>query len=106
MGNDNNDKNKIRRKKVSSSSTKPTASSRKSTKNSSQKTKSISKSSKKDKFKIFRTVGVTLLVMLVLGVAVSTALVFVALKDVEPVTKAALDKKLTQLQNFYIVMDL
>lgn len=93
MGNDNNDKNKIRRKKVSSSSTKPTASSRKSTKNSSQKTKSISKSSKKDKFKIFRTVGVTLLVMLVLGVAVSTALVFVALKDVEPVTKAALDKK-------------
>lgn len=31
--------------------------------------------------------------MLVLGVAVSTALVFVALKDVEPVTKAALDKK-------------
>lgn len=95
----NNDKNKIRRKKVSSSSAKTAESSSKSTKSSSKKTKSVSrsgkvsKSGKKDKFKIFRATGVTLLVMLVLGVAVSTALVFVALKDVEPITKAALDKR-------------
>lgn len=93
MGNDNNDKNKIRRKKVSSSSTKATHAPRKSTKVSSKKTKNVSKSTKKDKFKMLRTIGVTLLVMVVLGVAVSTALVFVALKNVEPVTKAALDKK-------------
>ena len=93
MRNDNNSKNKIRRKKISSSSTRPTGSSSKLPKNSSKKTKSISKSSKKDKFKIFRTIGVVLLVTMVLGVAVSTALVFVALKDVEPMTKASLDKK-------------
>ncbi|MEG2983202.1 MAG: transglycosylase domain-containing protein [Peptostreptococcaceae bacterium] len=91
MGNDNNDKNKIRRKKISSSSTRPTASSNKSSKSSSKN--STRKPNKKDKFKVLRTIGVTLLVTLVLGVAVSSALVFVALKNVEPITKALLDKK-------------
>lgn len=99
---DNNDKNKIRRKKISSSNTKPTVSSSRSSSNKSTRTnikansskpKRVSKSQKKDKFKIFRTVGVSLLVLGVLGVAVSTALVFVALKDVDPITKASLDKK-------------
>ncbi|MDU4493657.1 MAG: biosynthetic peptidoglycan transglycosylase, partial [Staphylococcus warneri] len=92
MGNYNNDKNKIRRKKISSSSTKTTASSSKSTKTSSSKN-STRKPNKKDKFKIIRTIGVALLVTLVLGVAASSALVFVALKNVEPITKALLDKK-------------
>lgn len=99
MGN-NNDKNKIRRKKVSSSSTKTAGSSSKSNKISSKKTKSVSKPGKKDKFKILRATGVTLLVMLVLGVAVSSALVFVALKNVEPVTKAALDKRVNTVTEF------
>ncbi|MCR1850518.1 transglycosylase domain-containing protein [Paeniclostridium sordellii] len=92
MGNYNNDKNKIRRKKISSSSTKTTASSSKSTKTSSSKN-STRKPNKKDKFKIIRTIGVALLVTLVLGVAASSALIFVALKNVEPITKALLDKK-------------
>jgi penicillin-binding protein 1A len=91
MVNDKNDKNKIRRKKVSSSSTRPTTSSKKPTKNSSKK--STKRSNKNDKFKVLRVIGVALLVTLVLGVAASTALVFVALKDVQPITKALLDKK-------------
>ena len=91
MVNDNNNKNKIRRKKVSSSSTKTTNSSKKTTKSSGKKI--TSGSNKKDKFKVLRAIGVALLVTLVLGVAASSALVFVALKDVQPITKAALDKK-------------
>ena len=91
MVNDNNNKNKIRRKKVSSSSTKTTNSSKKSTKSSSKK--SNGGSNKNDKFKVLRAIGLALLVTLVLGVAASSALVFVALKDVQPITKAALDKK-------------
>ncbi|WP_373599631.1 transglycosylase domain-containing protein [Paraclostridium bifermentans] len=91
MGNVNNDKNKIRRKKISSSSSKPAPSSKKTVKSSNKK--STSRSNKKDKFKVLRAIGVTLLVVLVLGVAASTALVFVALKDVQPITKALLDKK-------------
>ena len=107
----NNDKNKIRRKKISSSNTKPTGSSsrtssnnrtssnkttrtRTSTKTNISRPKNVSKPRKKDKFKIFRTAGVSLLVLGVLGVAVSSALIFVALKDVDPITKAALDKKI------------
>ncbi len=91
MGNVNNDKNKIRRKKISSSSPNSTTSSKKTVKSSNKKNNR--RSNKKDKFKVLKAIGVTLLVMLVLGLAVSTAFCFVALKDVQPVTKALLDKK-------------
>ncbi|MGL5507649.1 MAG: transglycosylase domain-containing protein, partial [Paraclostridium sp.] len=101
MGNDNNnDRNKIRRKKVSSSSNSSTTQSKttSSNRNSSSKTSnsrtSKRKSRKKDTFKTLRALGVLLLVILVLGVSASTAMIFVALKDVQPITKAALDKKI------------
>lgn len=95
MGNDNNnDRNKIRRKKVSSSSNSSSTTSKTTTSNRSKSSRSSKrKSRKKDTFRMLRVLGVTLLVVLVLGVAASTAVVFVALKDVQPITKAALDKK-------------
>lgn len=96
MGNDNNnDRNKIRRKKVSSSSNNSTTQKKSTTSNRSSSSRtSRKKSRKKDTFKTLRAIGVLFLVLLVLGVAAGTALVFVALKDVQPITKAALDKKI------------
>lgn len=96
MGNDNNnDRNKIRRKKVSSSSNSSTSQNKTTTSSrSSSRRTSKHKSRKKDTFKTLRAIGVLLLVVLVLGVSASTAMIFVALKDVQPITKAALDKKI------------
>ena len=91
MSNDNNENNKIRRKKVSSSTNKN------STSKNINATKSKTKSSKKkDKFKAFRVAGIVFLIMLVVLSAAGTGLVFASLRDVQPVTKALLDEKTYQ----------
>ncbi len=85
MNNDNNENNKIRRRKVSSSTNnKPNPS-------STSKNKPTKK--KKDRFKALRVTGVVFLVSLVILSALGTGLVFASLKDVQPITKAYLDKK-------------
>lgn len=90
MSNDNNEnKNKIRRKTVSSSN--------KKTSTPSKNNKKMPAPSKKnDKFKFLRVAGIIFLVLLVVGVAGGTGLVFASLKNVEPVTKALLDEKTYQ----------
>ncbi len=94
MSNDNNEnKNKIRRKTVSSSNNKANTSNKNNKKRPAQKTVP---SKKNDKFKFFRVTGIIFLVLLVIGVAGGTGLVFASLKNVEPVTKALLDEKTYQ----------
>ena len=90
MSYDNNEnRNKIRRKKVSSSSNQT---SQKTSRPSSQK--SLPKTNKKkDKFKFFRVSGIVMLVLLVVASAVGTGLVFSSLRDVKPVTEALLNEK-------------
>ncbi|HSQ90514.1 transglycosylase domain-containing protein [Romboutsia sp.] len=90
MSNDNNEnKNKIRRKKVSSSTNKSSS--------PTPSNKDRYKSSKnKDKFKFLRVAGIVFLVLLVVGAAAGTGLIFASLKNVEPVTKALLDEKTYQ----------
>ncbi|GAA3643235.1 transglycosylase domain-containing protein [Asaccharospora irregularis] len=91
MSYDNNDRNKIRRKKVSSSTSKSSSTSSKT----QNKKKSKSKS-KKDKFRYFRSAGVIFLILLVVGSAGFCGLVFASLRDVEPVTEALLNEKTHQ----------
>ena len=93
MSYDNNeDRNKIRRKKVSSSSNQTSQkTSRPSSKKSLPKT-----SKKKDKFKFLRVSGIVMLVFLVVASAVGTGLVFSSLRDVKPVTEALLNEKTYQ----------
>ena len=93
MSYDNNEnRNKIRRKKVSSSSNQTSPkTSRPSSKKSLPKT-----SKKKDKFKFFRVSGIVMLVLLVVASAVGTGLVFSSLRDVKPVTEALLNEKTYQ----------
>ena len=96
MSNDNNENNKIRRKKVSSSASKNTTS-----KNSNTKSSRPKSSKKKDKFKILRVSGIVFLAMLVFLSAAGTGLVFASLRDVQPVTKALLDEKTYQTTEIY-----
>ncbi len=86
MKNNSND-NKIRRKQTSTSNSK-TANKSTISKNNPQKP-----SPKKDKGKPWRFIGICLLVILVVASAAATALVSSSLKDVQPVTKAELDKR-------------
>ena len=86
--NNNDDKNKIRRRKVTSSNTDVNKNTSKDNyKKVSSKPK---KQRKRSKFKIF---GMVILFMLVTGVAVGSALVFSSLRDTEVITKALLDEK-------------
>ena len=101
MSNDNNENNKIRRKKVSSSNNKNTNSrninsTSPKTKSSKPRTSKPRTSKKKDKFKVLRVTGIVLLAMLVIISAAGTGLVFASLRDVQPVTKALLDEKTYQ----------
>ena len=91
MSNDNNENNKIRRKKVSSSANKNSSS--KSTNSRKPKTKS---SKKKDKLYILRVLGIVVLAILVISSAAGTGLGFASLRDVQPVTKTLLDEKTYQ----------
>lgn len=81
MRNNEND-NKIRRKQASTQ-----------TNQSTNKTTKPKPSPKKDRGKTWRFLGVLVLVFLVVLSAVGTAFVSSALKDVQPITKAALDKR-------------
>lgn len=88
--NNNDDKNKIRRRKFNSSQSNKDE-------NETQDKKDYKKISskpkvrrKKSKIKIF---GMAILFMLVIGIAASSALVFSSLRNTEVVTKAVLDKK-------------
>ena len=88
MSRDNDDKNKIRRRKVSSSKTDVT---KNTSKNDYKKVSSKPKKHRKrSKIKIF---GILILFMLVTGVAVGSALVFSSLRDTAVVTKGVLDQK-------------
>ena len=88
MSRDNDDKNKIRRRKVTSSNNDVN---RKTSKNDYKKVSSKPKKRRKaNKLKIF---GVLILFMLVTGVAAGSALVFSSLMGTETVNKAVLDKQ-------------
>lgn len=88
MSRDNDDKNKIRRRKVTSSKTDVTKNTQKNDyKKVSSKPK---KHRKRSKIKIL---GILILFMLVVGVAVGSALVFSSLRDTQVVTKSVLDQK-------------
>ena len=101
MSNDNNENNKIRRKKVSSSNNKNTNSrninsTSPKTKSSKLRTSKPRTSKKKDKFKVLRVTGIVILAILVILSAAGTGLAFASLRDVQPVTKALLDEKTYQ----------
>ena len=101
---DRNDKNKIKRRKVSSSdkTSTPQSSSSSSNRSSNKKSKSSSKSSNKSgRFKGAKTVGVVILTVLVVGVAIASGVVFASLRNTEPVTKALLEKKTYQTTELY-----
>lgn len=95
--NNDNDKNgnKIRRKKVSSSSNSNKPVNRNSA-NKTRSTKNKNKPKKSDKFKRLRVFGIVFLVLLVVGAAGTAGLVFASLRDVSPVTEAVLDKQTNQ----------
>ena len=97
MNNDNDkNKNKIRRKTVSSSTNKTSSSTNRPSSSTPTNITRSKSSNKKDKFKFLRVTGILFLVLLVVGAAGGTGLVFASLKNVEPVTKAFLDEKTYQ----------
>lgn len=93
MGRDNrDDKNKIKRRKVSSSDKTSTS---QTTSNSSSNKKTSSKKSS-GRFKGVKTVALVFLVLLVVGVAAVSGVVFASLRNTETINKAYLDKKTYQ----------
>lgn len=99
MGRDNrDDKNKIKRRKVSSSDKINTSQSSSSSSNSSSSNNRRKKTSKKSsgKFKGVKTVALVFLVILVVGVAAVSGVVFASLRNTETINKAYLDKKTYQ----------
>lgn len=102
MGKDNrDDKNKIKRRKVSSSDkrTTPQPSSTSSTSSNSRSSNSKRKTSNKKgsgRFKGVKTVALVFLVILVVGVAAVSGVVFASLRNTETINKAYLDKKTYQ----------
>ena len=103
MGRDNrDDKNKIKRRKVSSSDSKNTTkSSTSSTSRSSNKNSKTSSKKNSSRFKGAKTVGVVFLTILVIGVAIGSGIVFASLRNTEPVTKALLEEKTYQTTELY-----
>ena len=67
----------------------------------SNKKNSRSSNKKRDRFKTLRAIGTVFLVLLVVGAAGGTGLVFASLRDVAPVTKALLDEKTYQTTKIY-----
>lgn len=102
MGRDNrDDKNKIKRRKVSSSDKRNTsqASSKSSKSSNSSRTSSKRKTSSKKRsgrFKGVKTVALVFLVLLVVGVAATSGIVFASLRNTDTINKAYLDKKTYQ----------
>lgn len=99
MGRDNrDDKNKIKRRKVSSSdknNVPQASSSSSSSRNSSAKRKTTNKKTS-GRFKGVKTLALVFLVVLVVGVAAASGIVFASLRNTETINKAYLDKKTYQ----------
>ena len=99
MGRDNrDDKNKIKRRKVSSSDKRTTSQSSSRSSNSSSSSSKRKTSNKKSsgRFKGVKTVALVFLVLLVVGVAAGSGIVFASLRNTETINKAYLDKKTYQ----------
>ena len=94
MGRDNrDDRNKIKRRKVSSSDKKISPSYSSGTNNSSSTKKKTSSTNKKSgRFKGVKTLGVVFLVLLVVGVAGASGVVFASLRNTVTVNKALIDE--------------
>lgn len=96
MSNDNNEhKNKIRTRKISSSNSQTSKNLNRPSQTSNKKV-SPKSNKKKDKFKWFRVAGILMLLILVIGSALGTGLVFSSLRNVKPVTQALLNEKTYQ----------
>ena len=96
MSNDNNEhKNKIRTRKISSSNSQTSKNLNRPSQTSNKKI-SPKSNKKKDKFKWFRVAGILMLLILVIGSALGTGLVFSSLRNVKPVTQALLNEKTYQ----------
>ena len=102
MGRDNrDDRNKIKRRKVSSSDRNTTSqtSSNSNTSSNSSRSRSQKKVSNKKgsgRFKGVKTLALVFLVLLVIGVAGASGVIFASLRNTETITKAYLDKKTYQ----------
>lgn len=91
MGRDNrDDKNKIKRRKVSSSDKETTS---QSSKNTSSNNNINSKRKSSGNFKGVKTVALIFLILLVVGAAIASGVVFASLRNTEDINKAYLDKK-------------
>lgn len=99
MGRDNrDDKNKIKRRKVSSSNNRNTSQSSGTLNNSNGSSGKRKVSNKKNsgRFKGVKTVALVFLVLSVVGVAAASGIVFASLRNTETINKAYLDKKTYQ----------
>ena len=99
MGRDNrDDKNKIKRRKVSSSDKRPTSqTSNTQNKSSSSSNKGrVTRKKSSGRFKGVKTAALVLLVIAVVLVAGGSAFVFASLRNTETINKAYLDKKTYQ----------
>ena len=93
MGRDNrDDKNKIKRRKVSSSDKRTTSQTSSTSSTSSKKRKTSSKKSS-GRFKGVKTLALVFLVLAVVGVAAVSGVVFASLRNTETINKAYLDKQ-------------
>lgn len=104
MGRDNrDDRNKIKRRKVSSSDKNNTqqVSSNSNNSSGSKRKKTTSSKTKSTRFKGVKTLGVVFLVLLVVGVAVASGIVFASLRDTVTVNKAYLEKGTYQTSEIY-----
>lgn len=98
------DKNKIKRRKVSSSDKRISSQTSSTSSNSSNPNGKRKASSQKrsGKFKGIKTVALIFLVLLVVGTAAASGIVFASLRNTEAINKAYLDKKTYQTtQIFY-----
>lgn len=96
MGRDNrDDRNKIKRRKVSSSDRKPTAQTS-STSSKPRNKKNVSSKKSSGRFKGVKTVALIFLVLAVVAVAAGSGVIFASLRNTETINKAYLDKKTYQ----------
>lgn len=96
MGRDNrDDRNKIKRRKVSSSDRKPTAQTS-STSSKPRNKKNVSSKKSSGRFKGVKTVALIFLVLAVVAVAAGSGVIFASLRNTETINKTYLDKKTYQ----------
>ena len=96
MGRDNrDDRNKIKRRKVSSSDRKPTTQTS-STSSKPRNKKNVSSKKSSGRFKGVKTVALIFLVLAVVAVAAGSGVIFASLRNTETINKAYLDKKTYQ----------